>query len=59
LTRQANLAPLRIAEGQLQALRKWGVTDAEIVEALGVMELFVGFNKFLDTMQVEIDFRSP
>lgn len=28
----------------------------EIVEALGVMELFTSFNKFLDSLKVEIDF---
>jgi len=26
------------------------------VEALGVMEVFVSFNKFLDSLQVDIDF---
>ncbi|MGB3097583.1 MAG: peroxidase-related enzyme [Candidatus Deferrimicrobiaceae bacterium] len=58
LARQANLAPGRIAEEQYQGLRELRVTDAEIVEALGVMELFVGFNKFLDSLQVDIDLRS-
>lgn len=58
LARQANLAPRGIAEEQLQALRELGVTDTEIVEALGVMELFVGFNRFLDALQVDLDFRS-
>lgn len=58
LARQANLAPGRIAEEQFQALKELGVSDAEIVEALGVMELFVGFNKFLDSLQVDMDFRS-
>jgi hypothetical protein len=28
----------------------------EIVEALGVMELFTAFNKFLDSLNVEVDF---
>ena len=31
-----------------------GATDADIVKALGVMELFTAFNKFLDTLQVEL-----
>ncbi|PJB30954.1 MAG: peroxidase, partial [Deltaproteobacteria bacterium CG_4_9_14_3_um_filter_65_9] len=30
--------------------------DAEIVEALGVMELFTAFNKFLDSLEVALDF---
>jgi alkylhydroperoxidase family enzyme len=58
IARMANLTPLRIGGEQFQALRTLGVTDAEIVEALGVMELFVGFNKFLDSLQVESDFSS-
>jgi uncharacterized peroxidase-related enzyme len=58
IARKANLTPLRVGGEQFQALRTLGVTDAEIVEALGVMELFVGFNKFLDSLQVEFDFPS-
>jgi alkylhydroperoxidase family enzyme len=37
-------------------LRQVGASDAEIVEALGVMEVFTSFNKFLDSLQVDIDF---
>jgi alkylhydroperoxidase family enzyme len=54
--RRANLAPSGIIEEEFQALKGFGATDAEIVEALGVMELFVGFNKFLDSLHVDIDF---
>lgn len=54
--RNANSAPLRIADAEFDSLRSAGATDAEIVEALGVMELFTAFNKFLDSLQVEIDF---
>jgi uncharacterized peroxidase-related enzyme len=54
--RKANLEPLRIPDQEFAALRDTGVSDAEIVEALGVMELFTAFNKFLDSLQVEIDF---
>ncbi|MBI1921978.1 MAG: peroxidase-related enzyme [Geobacter sp.] len=54
--RSANSAPLRIPDGEFDFLRRAGATDAEIVEALGVMELFTSFNKFLDSLQVEIDF---
>lgn len=53
--RKANLDPLNIPETEFQMLRGTGASDAEIVEALGVMELFVGFNKFLDSLQVELD----
>lgn len=54
--RRANLAPSGITEEEFQALKGFGATDAEIVEALGVMELFVGFNRFLDSLRVDIDF---
>jgi uncharacterized peroxidase-related enzyme len=54
--RKANLSPLKITEAEFQSLRQLGASDAEIVEALGVMELFTGFNKFLDSLQVDIDF---
>jgi len=37
-------------------VRNQGASDAEIVETLGVMEVFTSFNKFLDCLQVEIDF---
>jgi len=56
LARQANRAPLRMNDELFQAARRLGASDAEIVEALGVMEVFTSFNKFLDSLQVEIDF---
>lgn len=54
--RKANSSPLRITDAEFDSLRRTGVTNSEIVEALGVMELFTAFNKFLDSLQVEIDF---
>jgi uncharacterized peroxidase-related enzyme len=54
--RQANREPRRIPAEEFEALRKTGATDAEIVEALGVMELFTAFNKFLDSLEVTVDF---
>jgi hypothetical protein len=54
--RKANREPLRIPAEEFGALRGTGATDAEIVEALGVMELFTAFNKFLDSLEVALDF---
>ena len=54
--REANRNPLAISDAQFQTLRQTGAQDGEIVEALGVMEVFTSFNKFLDSLQVEIDF---
>lgn len=58
LARQGNQAPRHISDETFRALRQQGASDAEIVEALGVMELFVGFNRFLDSLQVDLDVRS-
>lgn len=54
--RKANTTPLRISDEEFSAVKQAGASDAEIIEALGVMELFTSFNKFLDALQVEIDF---
>lgn len=54
--RKANATPTKIADAEFDALRQAGVPDAEIVEALGVMELFTAFNKFLDSLQIDLDF---
>lgn len=54
LARKANSSPLQVTDAEVDAARTAGATDADIVEALGVMELFTAFNKFLDTLQVEL-----
>jgi len=54
--RKANREPLAITGEAFHSLRETGANDAEIIEALGVMEVFTSFNKFLDALQVEIDF---
>ncbi len=54
--RKANKDPNRITDEEFQVLRNTGATESEIVEALGVMELFAAFNKFLDSLNVEVDF---
>lgn len=54
LTRKANLEPLFGTDDEFSELRQLGASDAEIVEALGVMELFTAFNKFLDILEVDL-----
>ena len=54
--RKANKDPNKITDKEYETLKKTGASDSEIVEALGVMELFTAFNKFLDSLNVEIDF---
>ena len=54
--RKANKDPNKITDEEFVILKKAGASDSEIVEALGVMELFASFNKFLDSLNVEVDF---
>lgn len=54
--RKANSSPTRISDDEFSAVKLVGASDAEVIEALGVMELFTAFNKFLDSLQVGIDF---
>jgi uncharacterized peroxidase-related enzyme len=56
LARQANRAPLQISDEAFAHLRRVGASDEEIIETLGVMELYTSFNKFLDALHIDIDF---
>ncbi|PSP19175.1 MAG: peroxidase [Cyanobacteria bacterium QS_8_64_29] len=56
LARWANSAPNDMPGDAFRKAQDAGATEAEIVEALGVMEVFAAFNKFLDAVAVEIDF---
>lgn len=55
LARRANLVPHEISDAEFTLVRDAGASNAEIVEALGVMELFVGLNRFVDSLQVDLD----
>ena len=55
-TVQSTRDPNGITDDDIEMLRKLGWSEREIVEAQGVMELFTGFNKFLDSLGVDIDF---
>lgn len=55
LIRQVNQNANQVSDHSFQMVKAAGVTDAELVEAFGVMETFIGFNKFLDALKVEID----
>ncbi|MDH3974281.1 MAG: peroxidase-related enzyme [Deltaproteobacteria bacterium] len=56
LAREANINPNAIPGSIFNDLKIEGASSGEIVEALGVMEIFTGFNKFLDALEVSIDF---
>lgn len=54
--RAANKSPHRISKELIDNIAKHGIRESELIEALGVMETFVSFNKFLDTLDVAIDY---
>lgn len=53
LMRKANLHPHDVSKADFDVTRTAGASDAELVEAYGVMETFVAFNRFLDSVGVE------
>lgn len=55
LVRQANLDPHKPADALLARVRAEGATDAEIIEAMSVMELYSSWNKFLDVMRIPLE----
>lgn len=52
--RKSNSDPHRVSDDEFQTLKQAGASDALIIEALGVMEVFTAFNKFLDVLEVEL-----
>jgi alkylhydroperoxidase family enzyme len=52
--RKATLTPHKITDAETDELKTQGLTDTQIVEVLGVMELFTGYNKFLDSLAVPL-----
>lgn len=53
LARHANLAPYDHGEHLIAKARELGAKDDEIVEALGVMEMVAGFNRFADALDLD------
>ncbi|MBI2939622.1 MAG: peroxidase-related enzyme [Chloroflexi bacterium] len=51
--------PRAIAAAEIEQLRHLGYGDAQIVELFSVVDLFTSFNRFLDTLEVPIDFPAP
>ncbi len=54
--RNANRDPRSVSDPDFAELAQAGWEPRQWVEALGVVELFRGFNTFLDTLDVAIDF---
>lgn len=55
LARQANRDPHGGFDRQILVARQAGTTDAEIIEALAVMELYLSFNRFVDTLELPLE----
>lgn len=53
---KATLKPISISDADLQEIKDLGYGDARVLELLSVVDLFTSFNKFLDALQVEVDF---
>lgn len=54
--RKANDSWHKISVANIKELFDLGVDESEMLEAFGVMEMFIAFNRFADAMGIEIDF---
>jgi len=54
--RKANLEWHAISDLERKNLSELGIEEAELLEAIGVMEIFIAFNRFADIFDLEIDF---
>lgn len=52
LMRKANATPHDVSDEDFREARGAGASDADLVEAYGVMETFAAFNRFLDSVEV-------
>lgn len=55
LARSANRDPHGTRVEMVDGARHAGASEMEIVEALGIMEIYCSFNRFLDTVKVPLD----
>ncbi len=51
---KAGTEPHRVTDQDLQRLRDLGFSDKQILEALGVMEIFSAYNRFLDALDIPL-----
>ncbi|MDX1588897.1 MAG: carboxymuconolactone decarboxylase family protein [Oleiphilaceae bacterium] len=55
LARHSNRDPQGTTLALIDQAREAGAREAALIEALGVMELYSSFNKFLDTLKIPLD----
>jgi len=54
--RKVNLRWRDISKDDLESMKQMGIPETDIIETIGIVELFAGFNRFARTLQVEVDF---
>lgn len=54
--RKVNQHWREISDEDISALKQLRIGEAEIIETIGIVELFAGFNRFARVMKVEVDF---
>lgn len=54
--RKVNQHWREISDKDVEILKQMGIAETDIVETVGVVELFAGFNRFARVMEVEEDF---
>lgn len=59
LTVKSTRDPRSITDQEMDHLKKLGYSDAQVVEIFSVSALFTALNKFIDTLQIPIDFPAP
>jgi uncharacterized peroxidase-related enzyme len=55
LMRKANLHPHEVTDADFDTVKRAGASERDILEAYSVMETFLAFNRFLDSVGVEIE----
>lgn len=55
LMRKVNRDANTVPDSDFKQVREAGISNSQLVEAYGVMETFIGFNKFLDSLDVELE----
>jgi uncharacterized peroxidase-related enzyme len=55
LMRKASARPHEVDDGDFHTVKRAGASERDILEAYSVMETFLAFNRFLDSVGVEID----
>lgn len=54
--RKVNLHWHDVNETDFEVLKRLGLDETEIIEILGLVELFAGFNRFARVMKISVDF---